>query len=150
MAAVVLAFAAAGRPAFSSDRISDLRTRVTRESNPVNKAKLMPQLGDAEFAEIDKDVAAGNLREALLVLQHYLEEVQSCEKALDASGIDAEKHPSGFKQLQYSLPGSLRRLDNLIVGLTADEQGPFLAARKDLNEMDMHLIRELFPHEPKS
>jgi len=51
--------------------------------------------------------------------------------------------------LQFSLPGALRRLDNLIAGLTADEQGPFLVARRDINDIDMHLIHQLFPHEPK-
>ena len=52
----------------------------------MNKAKLMLPLGDAEFAEIDADVTKGKLPEALDILQHYRDEVDSCDKALDATG----------------------------------------------------------------
>jgi hypothetical protein len=128
-------------------RIGDLRAHLASEPSPVNKAKLMPQLGDAEFALIDKDVTQGKLPEALDVLQHYRDEVDSCDKGLSAMGVDAEKHPAGFKQLQFSLRDSLRRLDVVIVNMTSDEQGPFLAIRADLGDANLRLIQHLFPHD---
>ena len=133
--------------AVAQGKISDLRGRLSREPSPVNKAKLMPLLGDAEFAEIDADVTQGKLTEALDVLQHYRDEVASCDKALSATGVDAEKHPAGFKQLQFSLRDSLRRLDTVIVNMTSDEQAPFLAIRAELGEVNLRLIQQLFPHE---
>jgi hypothetical protein len=128
-------------------KIADLRAHLASEPSPVNKAKLMPQLGDAEFAAVDKDVTQGKLPEALDVLQHYREEVDTCDKGLSAMGVDAEKHPAGFKQLQFSLRDSLRRLDVVIVNMTSDEQPPFLAIRADLAEVNLRLIQHLFPHD---
>jgi hypothetical protein len=133
--------------AVAQGKIADLRARFVREPSPVNKAKLMPQLGDAEFAEVDADVAQGKLPEALAVLKLYREEIDSCDQALTGMGVDAEKHPAGFKQLQFSLRDSLRRLDTVIVNMTSDEQAPFLSIRADLSEINVHLIQHLFPHE---
>jgi hypothetical protein len=144
---VVAAVLCAGA-AVAQGKIADLRARFTREPSPVNKAKLMPQLGDAEFAEIDADVAQEKLPAALAVLRQYRDEIDSCDKGLTATGVDAEKHPGGFKQLQFSLRDSLRRLDVVIVNMTSDEQAPFLSIRADLGEINLRLIQHLFPHEP--
>lgn len=145
---LVAATVLCAQAAVAQARIADLRARFVREPSPVNKAKLMPQLGDAEFAEVDTDVAQGKLPEALAVLNQYRDEIDSCDKALAATGVDAEKHPAGFKQLQFSLRDSLRRLDMVIVNMTSDEQAPFLSVRADLGEINVRLIQHLFPHEP--
>lgn len=129
----------------AQDRIADLRSRLAHEPNPVAKAKLMPQLGDAEFAAMDDDIAQDKVPAALEVLKTYRDEVTSCDRALDAAGIDAEKHAGGFKQLQFSVRASLRRLDMILTNLTADDQPPFLDIRKELAEMNRHLIEQLFP-----
>jgi hypothetical protein len=144
--AVVFAAASVFCIAYAQNRVTDLRNRFEHEPNPVAKAKLMPPLGDAEFAEIDDDVTQGKLSEALAVLQAYRDAAASCDKALDATGADAEKHPGGFKQLQFSLRDSLRRLDAVVVNLTTDEQAPFLEVRKELSELNLHLMEQLFPH----
>lgn len=146
--AIVVVSASVSGAVFAQNRLADLRSRFAHEPNPVAKAKLMPQLGDAQFAEIDDDVMRENLPEALAVLRSYRDEVESCDKALDAAGLDAEKHPGGFKQLEFSLRDSLRRLDAVIVTMTADEQAPFLDVRNELGEMNRHLIEHLFPHPP--
>lgn len=130
------------------NRGAELRARFARESDAVRRAKLMVQLGDAEFQEIRKQIDDGNLDDALAILREYRDEAQSCENELDAKGVDPEKHPSGFKQVQISLRESLRRLDDLLANLSADEQKPFLDLRKDIDQLDQHLIRELFPRQP--
>lgn len=130
------------------DRIGDLRARFTRESNPVQRAKLMRQLGEEEFRKIGTAVAAGELSDAVSTLSQYRSEVQLCEKGLETSGINAEKHSAGFKQLEISLRETLRDLDELIVRVPADEQVPFVDARKELSEVSQRLMRKLFPREP--
>lgn len=114
----------------------------------MRRAQAMPKLGEAEFDEIDRDVDAGKLPESLVILKEYRDEILSCEKGLDARKIDAEKHPRGYKQLEISLRESLRKVNSLMVGLTADEQAPFAAVRDSLEELNRHLIRELFPKGP--
>jgi hypothetical protein len=144
----ILLFLISPRAMIAQSSAPEFRARFERDTDPLHRAKMMPQLGEAEFQQIDKDVAAGNLAEALEVAREYRDQVQSCEKALDAKEADPEKHPSGFKQLQISLRQSLRRLDEMMVTITGDEQVPFIELRKDLDQLDRHLIRELFPNQP--
>jgi len=144
--AVAILFAAVSVSAASGPgRIADLRARLAHEPRAVAKAKIMSQLGDAEFAEIDSDIMKEKIPEALEMLKSYRDEVIACDQALDATGADAEKHPGGFKQLQFSVRDSLRRLDAVIVNLTSDDQPPFLDIRKELGDLNRHLMEHLFP-----
>jgi hypothetical protein len=135
-------------PALADEGAAALRSRFDAESDPVRKAKLMPKLGEAEFHDIRKQVDEGLLPDAIALLKQYRDEVQLCANGLDTAKIDAEKHPSGFKELQISLRESLRRLNEITRGLSADEQAPFLEFREDLDEINRHMIQKLFPHEP--
>lgn len=131
------------------DRLAQVQARFEHESDAVHKAKILPDLGDAEFQEMQKQVAAGNLSDAVAALQKYRDAARSCKKELDAKGIDAEKHPAGYKQLEISLRLSLRRIDDVVVGLAADEQKPFLDVRKEIQQLDRHVMQQLFPRQPR-
>jgi hypothetical protein len=150
MMGLILAVASFAGCVLAQDRTAEFRSRFDHEPDPVRKAMLIVPLGDAEFLEIQKEFEAGEISEALAVLRQYRDEVRSCRDGLDARGIDAERHPSGFKQLQISLRESLRRLDDLIVSIPRDQQTPFLDVRKEIDQMNRHVIRELFPRQPDS
>ena len=126
------------------------RTKFAHENDPVHKARILIQLGDAEFRDIQKEVSSDNAQGALAILQHYRDEAQACQKDLEASGRDPEKHPNGFKELQISLRESLRRLDTIIADLSGDEQESFRDVRQDLEQMDLKLIHQLFPRRPEA
>jgi hypothetical protein len=130
------------------DRAADFRARIAREPDPLRKAKMMPQYGDLEFQDIHNDIEEGNLSQALEHLEAYLDQAQSVAKSLDARAADPEKHPAGFKQLQISVRGALRRVEDIIVRLPSDDAKPFQELRKDLEELDRHLVHELFPRQP--
>ena len=127
---------------------ADFHTRFLQDTDAVHRAESMHKLGAAEFDEITKNFDAGKLPDALALLREYRDEIDTCEKGLDARNVDAEKHPKGYKQLEMSVRESLRRLDRLIVSLTADEQGPFVEVRRNLEAVNRHLIHELFPNRP--
>lgn len=127
------------------DNTPELRARYEHETNPVHKAELMPKLGTAEFREIEKDIASRQFEAAAQVLQQYRAEAEECSKGLDQTNIDAERKPAGFKQLQISVRESLDRLDRMIAGMTADEQTRFRRDRDGLEELNSHLLQELFP-----
>jgi hypothetical protein len=148
LCAVAVAVLLVAGPAVCQSRTDELRARFNQETNPVHKAKLMRDLGDAEFKDIDRDVNAGKISDAAAAFERYRDEVRSCERALDATGSNAEKHSSGFKQLQVSVRESLRRLDLLIPNLTGDQQNRFVTVRGDLSQINQHLLQELFPHAP--
>jgi transcription termination factor NusB len=144
----LLLVAAVLSPAVPRDKTLELRARFETEVNPVHKAKLMQELGASEFKEVEKYAAAKQLSEAAKVLDQYHSEVEECSRELDQSNIDAAKKPSGFKQLQISVREALRRLDRLISTMTADEQVLFRKNRDDLEELNSHLLQELFPGGP--
>jgi hypothetical protein len=127
------------------DDPAKLRAKLAQETKPVDRGKLMVRLGRAEFEEIEKQAANNNLAEALDGLRQYQQQADSVGKALDAMGVDAEKHSGGFLQLQISVREALGRLNNILVGLTSDEQKPFLEVLQDLNSLNRHLLDELFP-----
>ena len=124
------------------------RAKFDHEADPVRKAKLLLPLGESEFKDAESALANDKAAEALDILKKYLDEAQSCEKALEEKFPDAEKHSNGYKQLQISLRGSLRRLDAMIVGLNEDDRKPFVEIRGQLDEIDRHLIHILFPKQP--
>jgi hypothetical protein len=141
----VLAVALLPGWALGQNEVQDFHARFIRDTDSMHRARMMPQLEEAEFQAIAKDTDDGKFPEALALLQEYRDEIETCEKDLDAKHIDAEKHPNGFKQLQFALRASLRHLDALLVSFTEDEKMPFLKLRGDLEQLDRHLIRKLFP-----
>jgi hypothetical protein len=124
------------------------RAKFDHEADPVHKAKLLLPLGESEFKDAGSALANDKPAETLDILKKYLDEAHSCEKALEEKFPDAEKHSNGYKQLQISLRGSLRRLDAMIVGLNEDDRKPFVEIRGQLDEIDRHLIHMLFPKQP--
>ena len=132
----------------AQDRTAELRARFSAEADPVHKAKLLTKLSDSEFREIQDLLGAGKLSEASPLADQLADEAESAMKALDARGKDAEKHPEGYKQLEMSVRGSLRRMNNILIELSGDDQKPFLAVRNRLDVLEKQLIRELFPHRP--
>ena len=143
--APVLVFALLPGVSFAQKQLPELRARFAHTSDPVQKAKMMPQLEEAGFQVISKNLDEGKPDDALAVLRGFRDDVESCEQGLDEKHINAEKHPNGFKQLQFALRESMRHLDGILVGLTADEQEPFMMVRSDFDKLNRHLIRELFP-----
>ncbi|MFZ3214957.1 MAG: hypothetical protein WA192_02755 [Candidatus Acidiferrales bacterium] len=134
----------------AQDRTAELRFRFEKESNPVHKAKLVPPLADAEFRQIHEQIDAGNLPGAAQIAGQLRDEAAASKKALDARHRDVESHPDGYKQLEISVRESVRRLDDILVGLDMDDQKPFLAVRADLDAMDQQMIHKLFPKQPDS
>ncbi len=149
VAAVIALTFFLARPA-PQNHVAQYREQFRRENDPVRKAKLLPRLGDAEFEVIRSDAEAGEYDTALQLLQSYRDEVASTQKALEAKGIDPEKKPAGFKELQISVRESLHRLSEILAGMTADQQAPFESVRKDLELINRSLVHELFPRQPGS
>jgi hypothetical protein len=145
---MVLAVALCPPGVVAQNTAPEFRARFEQETDPMHRAQMMPRLGQAEFDEITRDMDAGKLPEALAILKEYSAEIDAAEKGLDARHINAERHPKGYKQLEISLRQALRRLNGLLVSLAGDEQKPFLEVRASLDELNSHLIRDLFPNQP--
>ena len=136
--------------AAAQDALAKMRAQYAAETNPVAKAKILAKLGSREMNVVHSLVNEGDADKALAALQQYRDEVRDTTQALLATGADASRHSSGFKELQISLRDSIRRLDDLILSSHQDARPDFRAVHSDLETAENSLIDALFPvHEPK-
>jgi len=115
------------------------------EHDPVARAKILAKLGHYEVDQARSDLKEDKDELSLAELEHYRDQVESAVQALAATGVNAEQHPSGFKELQISLRETLRHIDELILQLPLDKRPWFQAVRSDLAKSQNSLIEALFP-----
>lgn len=135
-------------PLVAQDHLAEDLARFQHETDTVRKARMLAKLGDDQV-----DLAKKQLKEdevaSLHTLEQYRDEVHDMVAALSGLGVDAEKRPAGFKELQISLRGSIRRIDDLIFTLNVDKRPFFRAVRNDLFADQNALIDKLFPRKPE-
>jgi hypothetical protein len=126
------------------DRPSGEKSGFERESDPVQRAKLLARMGQQEFDAIDRDAAAKNLDRVLEQLRIYHEQVVQAHEGLVAAKIDASRKPAGFRQLEISLRENVRRLDDLAFSFPVEERQPFEQIREELAKIHDDLVDRLF------
>ena len=134
-------------PLAAQDRLADDLARYQHETDPVRKARELAKLGD-EQVELAKKQLKEDEVASLHTLEQYRDEVHDTVVALTAMGVDAERKPAGFKELQISLRETIRRIDDLIFGLNVDKRPFFRTVRNDLFTDQNELIDKLFPRKP--
>ena len=118
------------------------------ETDPVRKARALAKFGDEQVDLARKQLKDGEDVASLHTLEQYRDEVRETVAALKAAGIDAEKKPAGFKELQISLRETVRHIDDLILTLPVDKRPFFREVRNDLVMDQNDLIDALFPRKP--
>jgi hypothetical protein len=136
-------------PLAAQDRLADDLVRYQHEADPVKKARELAKLGDEQIELSKKQLKAGDEVASLHTLEQYSDEVRETVAALSAMGVDAEKKPAGFKELQISLRETIRRIDDLIFTLNVDKRPFFREVRNDLFMNQNQLIDKLFPRNPE-
>jgi hypothetical protein len=143
----VIAALALCAPLAAQDRLAEDLAKYQHETDPVHKARALAKLGDEQV-----DLAKRQLKDdevaSLHTLEQYRDEVHDMVAALQRLGVDAERKPAGFKELQISLRGSIRRIDELILTLNVDKRPFFRVVRNDLFTDQNELIDALFPRKP--
>ncbi len=143
--ALPLAFAPAGPAQGNLER---LETQFNHETSPVKKAKKLVKLGQAELVAIHNAIEQKNPALAASLAERYRDQVIAAHQALLSTGVNAEKHPEGFKQLQVSLRENLFKLRDLVPLLPLEQRAPFAAVDRDLASVNQQLLLELFPQSP--
>jgi hypothetical protein len=134
-----------GLPLTGQDRLAALLDQYRRENDPVRKARLLVKLGDDEVDLAKKQLQGGNDVASLETLENYRGQVEQTVAGLKATGVDAERKPGGFKELQINLRENIRRVDDLIFSLPVDKRPFFREVRGVLAQMQNDLIDSLFP-----
>lgn len=129
----------------AQDALAKYEAQYELERDPVVKAKILAKAGRLELDQVRADLKTDQEEQALSDLEHYRDEVETSVQALSIAGVNAEKHPGGFKELQISLRQTLRRVDDVIGSLPYDKRPWFQAVRSDLAKSQATLMDKLFP-----
>ena len=135
-------------PLAAQERLTRALEQYQHETDPVRKARALAKLAQPQIDFARKQLDTGDDVASLSTLEQYRDEVQKTFAALKATGIDAERKPAGFKELQISLRRSLRSFDDLILTLPVDKRPFFRAVRADVAKVQNELIDVLFPRRP--
>jgi hypothetical protein len=148
MCTAVMAALGLVAPCAALDRLAEDRTRYDQETDPVRKTRALVRLGDDQVDEARRQLKNGDEIASLHTLEQYRDEVQHIAELLKATGVDPEKKPAGFKELQISLRETVRHIDDLILTLPVDKRPFFREVRTDLVNTQNDLIDALFPRQP--
>jgi hypothetical protein len=148
MSAAMMAGLALFAPLAAQDRLAADRARYEQETDPVRKARALAKLGDDQVDQARRQLKAGEDVASLQTLEQYRDEIQHMTEALKATGVDAERKPAGFKELQISVRMNIRHIDDLILALPVDKRPFFREVRTDLVKTQNDLIDALFPRRP--
>jgi hypothetical protein len=136
-------------PLAAQDRLGEDLARYQHETDPVRKSRALARLGEDQVDLAKKQLKADDEVASLHTLEQYRDEVHDMVSVLHGTGVDAEKKPAGFKELQISLRETIRRIDDLILTLNVDKRPFFRVVRNDLFMDQNELIDELFPRKPE-
>lgn len=132
----------------AQDRLAEDLAKYQHETDAVRKARALVKLGDEQVELAKRQLKADQDEDSLRTLEQYRDEVHDMVAALHGMGVDAERKPSGFKELQISLRETIRRVDDLILTLQVDKRPFFREVRNDLYADQIVLIDQLFPRKP--
>jgi len=145
---IMSAMVAVGIARAATDDVKSLQTRFDRETNSVHKAKLLEKLGDAQLEVTRRASQANDYKTIGFVMEKYRDNARAAVNALKKDHPDAERHTSGFKQLQIHVHKSLREVDQVLVVAPDEYRPPLEIVRRDLANIDDELLELLFPRHP--
>lgn len=133
------------RPA---ETLEQLQERFDKETDAVRKAKLVQKLGDAQFAKEREATRTGDFVTAGEVMEKYRDNVRAAFEALKKAHPLAEKHPNGYKQLEFHTGQGLREVRDVILAMPEALRPPMQVVESDLKAINMELLKLLFPRRP--
>jgi hypothetical protein len=133
---------------FAAATVQELQARFDRETDAVRRAKIFEKLGNAQFEEARKSGNAGDYSAVGLAMEKYRDNARSAFDALKKNQPDAERHPNGYKQLQFHVRRGLRELDEILVVAPVEYRPPLRLVRQDLAAINDELLHMLFPRRP--
>lgn len=121
------------------------RTRLQKETDPIDRAKIGVKISDILVEDVGEAVREGNFEEMQIQLTAYAQTIENAHKELLDSGRNAVKKPGGFKELEIALRQHVRKFDELSRMLNLQRRVP-LEQTKDLaTGIRDKLLKALFP-----
>lgn len=145
ISAILLSFVAGAAAAHSQDREAAYKEKYGRETDPVRKARALGNYGDWQVNEFVRQANAGEFDAAFTTLNELRNEYRTTFDALKARGVDAERKPEGFKELEIHLDKALWKLDRAVALVPYSARPAFQDIRDELGRIHTELIYMLFP-----
>lgn len=123
------------------------KSHFDQETNPVRKAKAFEKVGQDLMSQFGKQAADGDYLAALHTLMSYRDNARTAFSGLQSTGVDAERHSDGFKQLQICLRKGLWELQRSMVLIPDEQKATVRAVADNLIEMQSKLEHLLFPRD---
>jgi hypothetical protein len=146
----LLAAAFFAAPARAGETLERLREQFHGERDPVQRAKLFSKLGAALLAEMKKQEAEKQYERVLPLFLEYRDSAAAATSGLTATGIDAEKHPAGFRELEMHMRKSLHQVNDIVFGMPLEDREPLRKAQQEIEDLDNRLVKSLFPRGSQS
>jgi hypothetical protein len=122
------------------------RTKLERETDPVDRAKIGIKISDLLLADVGEAVRDGDLKQMEQQLVEYSAAIQDAHQVLIDSGRNAAKKPGGFKELEIALRKHTRAFDDFTRMVNSIQGRVPLERAKDLAiGIRDKLLKALFP-----
>jgi hypothetical protein len=118
--------------------------KLKQETNPVSKTKILIKMSAIDLKEAAVQVRAGNLEEADRFLIRYADDVHQAQEILKNSARNAQKNPSGFRDLELSLHQQLRKLNDLKDSYPYDQQKNLEKALETAKAVQQEMLLAIF------
>lgn len=148
LAAMLLSSSAVFAAQTQQERIGAWLGEFKKEGDPVRRAKLFPHLGELQIDQIQRYADAGDYVQSGSMLEAYRDEVKITFDGLKNTGVNAERKPNGFKELQIHLRKALKQIDDVLRQVPEGPRVPFQLARDSVAQANRELIEMLFPPQP--
>lgn len=131
----------------TQEQVAQLQVRFDQEPSSGQKAKLLIKLGEAQFRDARRAGQQGDFNAVGLMMEKYRDNVREAFNSLK------REHPKdndfgGYRSLEIHLRKSLHELNETIIVASPEYVPPLQLVRKDLEEIQDQLLRQLFPKRP--
>lgn len=132
-----------------ADKLKELQEHFDRDTHAGSKIRDLQKLGLAEFDAATQASKANDFVSVGLIFEKYRDNVRQAFDLLRKQEPDADRHPSGYRQLELEVRHGIREVEDTLLVAPEDVRPPLEIVRKDLIETDDTLIRLLFPRRTK-
>ena len=121
------------------------REKLEKETNPIDRAKIGIRISELLLEDVGDCVREGNFTEMEEQLDEYGETIQTAHQSLIDSGRNAQKKPSGFKELEIALRKHARIFEDFGRMLNLQRRVPLEKAKDLAVGIRNKLLKSLFP-----
>jgi hypothetical protein len=133
----------------AADKLKELQEHFDRANHAGAKIKDLQKLGALEFDAATQASKAGDYIAVGLIFEKYRDNVRQAFELLRKQEPDADRHPSGYRQLELEVRQGIREVEDTLLVAQEDVRPPLELVRKDLIDTDDALIHLLFPRRTK-